>query len=78
MQMWVDNIAQGANFGPFGTRRGNLATTLLLGVRGGTIATPNSTHGIFLAHCAIFPKILSAAARTALYNAFVADGWGSV
>lgn len=74
--MWVDNVSKGnVTSGPTGTRQGNTTGQILLGTASGAVVTPGPLHGRFMAHVAVFTRILDATERGDLWAAFDADGW---
>lgn len=77
--MWVNNVSKGDTpSGPSGTRQGNTTGALWLGYGVSAVATPGPTRGRFLAHVAIFDRILDSTERGDLWTAFDADDWESV
>lgn len=75
----LNGVAFGDTAGPEGTRAGNTNSELRIGVGHGTIAgTPSSTRGRFLAHVAVFTRLLDSTERADLAAARITDGWNVV
>lgn len=76
----VDGVnIPGSTFGPGGTRQGNLSSPLLLGYGIVTMSgTPGPTRGRFLAHVAVFDRLLTSGESADLAAAVIADGWPDV
>lgn len=65
----------GSTTGPNGTRRSGTTSILSLGGGPAAVASPSPTRGRFLAHCALFDRLLTSGEADDLYAAAVADGW---